>query len=372
MGLMMFLDIIFLLVSLGLILLAAEFFTNGVEHLGDKLNLGEGAVGSVLAAVGTALPETLIPVAAIFLGSGTASHEIGLGAIVGAPFMLSTLAFAITAIAALVYMHRREKGATLCLDRAILGRDLCYFLPMYALAVATSWLPQGPLRWLACVLLLGGYIHYVIANLRAGGTLGGDIKPLRFHIAWTRVSLTQLPEETRAAFLDRRRSAADESPHLWLSIAQIVAALVVMMIGARFFVDQVADVSRILGVSSLLTALVLAPIATELPEKFNSVIWVRQGKDVLAMGNITGAMVFQSSIPVTLGILFTDWNLAKQEHGHAVLISALIALFSAGLVLAFTRRRSKEETGHTDLNSWVLLMGLPLYIFFIIALKLGL
>ncbi len=43
--------------------------------------------------------------------------------------------------------------------------------------------------------------------------------------------------------------------------------------------------------------LLVAPIATELPEKFNAVIWIRQGKDTLAMGNITGAMVFQASIP---------------------------------------------------------------------------
>ena len=56
--------------------------------------------------------------------------------------------------------------------------------------------------------------------------------------------------------------------------------------------------------SEVLLALVVAPIATELPEKFNSIIWVRQGKDTLAMGNITGAMVFQSAIPTVVALLF--------------------------------------------------------------------
>ena len=55
-----------------------------------------------------------------------------------------------------------------------------------------------------------------------------------------------------------------------------------------------------------LIALVLAPLATELPEKFNSIIWLRDNKDTLALGNITGAMVFQSTIPVSVGILFID------------------------------------------------------------------
>jgi cation:H+ antiporter len=62
------------------------------------------------------------------------------------------------------------------------------------------------------------------------------------------------------------------------------------------------------GLPAGLIALVLAPLATELPEKFNSVIWLRGNKDTLALGNITGAMVFQSSIPVALGLAFTSWS----------------------------------------------------------------
>ena len=89
-------DIVLLIASLAIILVAAELFTNGIEWFGHKLNLAEGAVGSVLAAVATAMPETLIPVIAILgpvLMGGTAtesSSAVGVGAILGAPFMLST------------------------------------------------------------------------------------------------------------------------------------------------------------------------------------------------------------------------------------------------------------------------------------------
>jgi len=72
-------------------------------------------------------------------------------------------------------------------------------------------------------------------------------------------------------------------------------------------------------------SLVITPIATELPEKFNSVLWVRQGKDTLALGNISGAMVFQSSIPTAIGLVFTSWDL----DGRA-LVGVLVALVSAG------------------------------------------
>ena len=53
-------SILELLLSLAAILGAAVIFTNAVEILGDRLELGRGAVGSTLAAVGTALPETMI------------------------------------------------------------------------------------------------------------------------------------------------------------------------------------------------------------------------------------------------------------------------------------------------------------------------
>jgi len=84
--------IFLLIVAFAVILAGCELFVNGVEWFGRKLNLGEGAVGSVLAAVGTALPETVIPLIAILVSRGDSGHAIGIGAILGAPFMLSTLA----------------------------------------------------------------------------------------------------------------------------------------------------------------------------------------------------------------------------------------------------------------------------------------
>ena len=107
-----------------------------------------------------------------------------------------------------------------------------------------------------------------------------------------------------------------------------------MIVGARLFVVNVQTVAEHLDVPALVLALILSPLATELPEKFNSVIWVRQRKDTLAMGNISGAMVFQSCIPVSVGLVFTQWELTQPA-----LVSAVIALASTLVVyLSITRR----------------------------------
>ena len=101
-----------------------------------------------------------------------------------------------------------------------------------------------------------------------------------------------------------------------------------MVGGAHLFVEELLHIAESIGVEALVLALILAPLATELPEKVNSFFWVREGKDALALGNITGAMVFQSTIPVGIGLLFTDWALS----GNAILS---IGLGVAGGLLAY-------------------------------------
>jgi len=118
----------------------------------------------------------------------------------------------------------------------------------------------------------------------------------------------------------------------WPTFVQTAVSLLLIVAGARLFVSGVNTIADNLGVSHLVFALLVAPVATELPEKFNSVLWVRRGKDTLALGNMTGAMVFQSSFPVTIGLLLTPWHLA-----HEALVAAGVAL-AAGSVLWLTIR----------------------------------
>jgi cation:H+ antiporter len=323
-----------LLVSLVVILAGAELFTNGVEWIGEGFGLSEGAVGSVLAAVGTALPETLLPVVAILSGHA-AGEEIGIGAILGAPFMLTTLAMFVLGTATLIFARRRGRPTDLEGDRTVLRQDLGYFLVMYALAVVAGLVHVRPLHWALAAVLVVGYVFYVKRHFEVPGEPGleeeaaSEIKPL--HVwRWLRRFAASLEPWSKA------------SP-AWPSFAQVMLALVLIVGGARLFVSGVNTLGERVGISHLVFALLLAPIATELPEKFNSVIWVRRNKDTLALGNMTGAMVFQSSFPVGVGLLLTPWRLA-----HAGLVAAVIALAAGGVLYATVRFRGR-------LGAWLLL-----------------
>jgi cation:H+ antiporter len=320
--------------SLIVILAAAELFTNGVEWIGEGFGLSDGAVGSVLAAVGTALPETLLPIVAILLGHGSKAtgKEIGTGAILGAPFMLSTLAMFVLAVAVLIFARDGRRTTELMGNRQVLLQDLGYFLAMYSLALVAGLFHHQWVHWVLAGVLMIGYGVYVWRHFSTPGEKAEEEE--------AEGSIAPLYAERLRARLSGRPAGAVADPSTTASLVQTLVALVGIIGGARLFVvgiDQLADTFH---VPPLALALLLAPFATELPEKFNSVIWSRRGKDTLALGNLTGAMVFQSSFPVTVGLLLTPWKLT----GDA-LVAAAVALV-AGSVLWLTLLIRGRLTAH--------------------------
>lgn len=291
-----------LILSLGVILLGAELFTNGIEWFGKRLRLAEGAVGSVLAAVGTALPETMIPLVAFL--QGKRSHGTGVGAIVGAPLMLSTLAFFVTGLAVFVFTLLKRRTTKMSVDPVVMGRDLRSFFLVYAVALGAMFVPYRWAKVLVALFLIGAYVCYVRQTFRCtnGRECGHELGPLHLH---------------RGARV----------PRLRIIVSQVFLALACIVGGAKLFVMYLEPLARMIGVSELVLASIIAPIATELPEKFNSVTWIRQAKDTLALGNITGAMVFQSSIPPALALIFSAWTFSAEAFlaGVVAIIASLFA-----------------------------------------------
>ena len=315
--------LVILVVSFAVILTGAELFTNGIEWFGHKLELGEGAIGSVLAAIGTALPETMVPLIAIVFGGGLAASEIGVGAILGAPFMLATLAMFVTGAAVWLMRGRRATGTTLALDMGVVGHDMAYFALAYGVAIGAAFLPvefEWPRR-LVAVALIAIYGRHVWGHLQAEAAEHEGLEPLRFHK------------------LDRRAPQHPEPPRLLIVSVQVVVALACIIGGAWAFVRAIEDLAAGPGVNGTLLALLIAPIATELPETLNSVLWVRRGKDTLAMGNITGAMVFQGAIPTSIGLVFAPQIWSASGAGLAFASAGITFLSSAAIVLPMLLRR---------------------------------
>jgi cation:H+ antiporter len=317
---------VLLAASFALIVGGAALFTNAVEWLGRRLDLGHGAVGSILAAVGTALPESTIPIIAVL--AGAEGEDVAIGAIIGAPFMLATVAMLLIAGSALLFRERRDEGRAVRADTTTVRRDIGFFLPAFALALALGHVDSKPVHIAGAAVLVIVYAVYVRMTLHGGqgsDDEGEELKPLRFD------------------------TSKDDPPETWQIVAQLVFALALIIGGAELFVQEITTVAEEAGVSALVLALIIAPLATELPEKINSIIWMRRSKDQLAVGNVTGAMAFQATIPVALGLIVTDWALDRFATAAGV-----IALAGGGLALW---RLERQRMGAPAALAWASLFA---------------
>jgi cation:H+ antiporter len=294
------------LVSVAVTLGACALFTNAIEWLGKRFNLSEGAIGGVLAAIGTTLPETSIPVIAIFFGASRAEVEVGLGAILGAPFMLTTLVIPILAILLMVYAGLGKRTAAFRLNYRDVRGDLFFFVAAYSLALACAFVPSRSMHIAAAIGLISLYLYYVKLKFSETDEEGseGGLEPLLF-----------------------ARKAA--TPSFGLIGLQALLGLAGLALGAHLFVLAAETIAGALSISPLILALLVAPLATELPEMSNSFLWLYRKKDRLAVGNVTGAIVFQGTIPVSIGLLGTDWTLAP-----TALITMVLAVAAATFLLA--------------------------------------
>lgn len=319
-----------LLATATAIYFSCEWFVNAVEWLGRRLNIGKMAVGTVLAAFGTALPESVVTLVAVTTGSSVASKDIGMGAAMGGPLVLATVAYGVTGVALLTRQrrHSRELAPTAAsgrtrgdtdvtgaevfgepADAARLAKDQRWFIAVFVVKVALGLVTFSIKPWLG-LLFFAGYGVYCWREMRGGhGEENDNPEPLKLH--------------PKAAI-----------PAAWAVAIQTLGALVVIFFASELFVHQLTVVGPILGLSSTVTALLLAPIATELPEIMNAIIWIRQGKTQLALANISGAMMIQATVPSGLGLLFTDWR-----FDTPLLVSGVVTMVAIVYLLATLRAR---------------------------------
>jgi cation:H+ antiporter len=328
------------------IYLSCEWFVNAVEWLGERLNIGAMAVGTILAAFGTALPESVVTLVAVTTGPTAEIRNIGVGAAMGGPLVLATVAYGVTG-AMLLLLRRRSRtrihcrelvsagvgaasldaptrerdddGGAILSDRTYTDRlikDQRWFMAVFVVKVALGLVAFAIKPWLG-LLFFAAYGVYFWREIRGGESGDHDAQ-----------ELAPLKLQPRAA-----------RPATSLVLVQTLSALAVIFVASQVFVHQLDAIGPMLGLSGAVTALLLSPVATELPEIMNAIIWVRQGKTQLALANISGAMMIQATVPSGLGLLFTDWRL-----DHALLWSGAVTMAAIAYLLATMRANKLTPT----------------------------
>lgn len=314
------------LITLYLITLFCEFFTNAIEHLGNFFKIQDGALGSIFAAIGTAFPETVLPLIAIFGAYITGSNiemgkEIGKGAILGSPFMLSTLSFFLVSLWVIILSARKKRNSEININVQLFHRDLMFFLTAYSIGIACSFCSENFefIKIITGIFLLCFYLIYAVRTVKKNCCIDDFCENECEELKILKI------------FKNAKKSKGV------LIFTQLILSALALMISAEIFVENIKEISQILNINAMIISLFISPIATELPETVNGIVWSSQKKDTLAISNITGAMVFQACIPMAVAILFTDWILEAKE------LFNILCVYTAVAILYFSTRQKSNE-----------------------------
>ena len=297
-----------LLSSAAVIYVACEYFVNGVEWVGRKLAVGQKATGTILAAFGTAMPESVVTFVAVTFPHSAMDKDVGVGAAMGGPLVLGTIAYAIVGLTLWMCKRRLPSGEEGRNLYAGLSRDQAWFIGISIVKVAIGLVAFALKPWTG-ILFLAAYAAYAWKEMGGEQEIDDDaLEPLKL-------------------------SPKAPTPKAWTAILQTLAALGVIFAASRFFVGQLGALGPFLGLKPQLLSLLVSPVATELPETLNAIIWIRQGKVRLALANISGAMMIQATVPTAFAVFATPWLLDR-----GLVVAGMVTLGSVCvLFLAFWR-----------------------------------
>ena len=325
-----FITLALLIGSAGVIYLSCELFVNGVEWVGHKAGVAKTAVGTVLAAFGTALPESVVTLVAVAISKHPDSKAIGVGAALGGPLVLGTIAYAV--VGAVMWLSSKRAGhRTLEIDSKRLAKDQGWFLIIFVFKVALGLVAFSIKPWLGIVFLLAHAANVWVEMRTHEASEAETLEPLTF-----------------------RKRVAD--PSLAWALLQTGFALLIIFGASQLFVHQLERVGPWLGLPPTVTALLLSPIATELPETMNAIIWVRQGKERLALANISGAMMIQATVPSAFGLFFTPWL-----FDSTLVLAAVVTMASVFGLFVLLRKNALKPALLTGFAGFYVLFAIALF-----------
>ncbi len=320
-----------------LTVLGSLLFTDAVELLAIRFNLTTSITGAVISPLLTSLPELFVFITAVFINGSKAGENVGLGTVIGEPFMASTLIYPLLIIASLVgYLTKRRKDCVLHPGRELVLPFLVVTL-LFPLVALPDLLSAIVLRYVVGALLILFYFVYVALSTKMGSRLSEIVDDV------PHLTLLRLIKSERIALA-----------------FQLLVSVIMIAFGSRFLVSGVISLSRHLGVSAQAVSIVIVPSVAALPESLTGLIWAYRGRDTLAIASIVGEKVLYSTFYPGLAA-FTVHVKLELCSLYCILVTVLISLLM--LYYVYRGRVGFEAAliGLTGYAVYILLLFLHCY-----------
>lgn len=288
----LFLDIVFLLGGMALILLGANGLTDGSSSVAKRFGISDLVIGLTIVAFGTSAPELMVSLVSSIKGSA----QLAIGNVVGSNIFNILMIVGLTAVVMPIKVQKNT---------------ITNEIPLVLLS---------SLALVACAsdIVLDGGVGNVIGR-------GDGILLLLFFAIFMRYTFSIA------------KSSGEESGEqiklmpIWKSLLFIVLGLAGLIFGGQLFVDGASGIARSLGVSESFIGLTLVAGGTSLPELATSVVAAVKKKPGIAIGNVIGSNLF--NIFLVLGASATVTPLPLGNIGISdmlMLVVSSVLFWAAG------------------------------------------
>lgn len=286
----MLIDIIWLIVGLILIMVGANFLTDGSSALAKRLGVSDFVVGMTVVAIGTSMPELVISA----ISAANNSAQLAIGNVVGSNIFNLLMIVGVTALVCPIKIEKRA------------------------------------LRMEMPLLILSSFILIVLGN---SALLNGDGKNeitridsfflivlFALFIVYS-IAVSKPKNENEASNNDKEKNEKKTSG-VKISLL-IIAGLILLIFGGDKFVSGAKGLAYGLGVSEAVVGLTIVAFGTSLPELATSVVAALKNKPGLAIGNVIGSNI--SNVLLVLGVSGVINPLTFGNIGNFDLITLFVA-----------------------------------------------
>ncbi len=285
-------------VGLVLLVVGAESLVRGASRLAATIGVSPLVIGLTVVAFGTSAPELAVSVSSSFSGNA----DVAVGNVVGSNIFNVLFILGLAAIV-----------APLVVSQQLVRLDV-------------------PLMIGVSILLLLMSLDDNIGRIDGAILFAGILAYTWFAIQSSRRESKQVAEEYEEEFGETDRSGG----RVVFDLLRVAVGLVLLVLGARWFVDGAVEIAEALGVSDLVIGLTIVAAGTSMPELATSVVASIRGERDIAVGNVVGSNIFNILAVLGLSGLVAPDGVAVAESAQRVDIPVMVAVAVACLPIFFT------------------------------------
>ena len=283
-------NLLFLIVGLIFLVLGAELIIRGSVSLGRKLKVSLFAIGVVIVAGGTSLPELASSINAVV----TNHPDLAVGAVIG-----SNIANLLLVMAATSFLIPIENTSQNQINQGWINIALALML----IAMSYFFLPFNYLYGILSICLL-----FII---------------MLFQIRVGTLNISEVQEKGEYSLI--------------ISIIFIVVGIILLIYGSELFVDSAIDIANQLNIPEAIIGVSLVAFGTSLPELVVGILAAIRRKVDFALGNVLGSNIYNVLGVLGISSFFGNFNIPSVIGSADLIFMLFVTLMTLGFMFFLKR-----------------------------------